>query len=111
MNNFKPKFSTPFMPMKRLCHECGLAYKSLEAEVTRAKAKGIEIVDIEGIKYSVLPGRLKLNKRTYVWNAEVFYFYWLLPLSQQTLNSDRPLQVRSGNTVFFKQPMLTERSN
>ena len=107
MTTYTPKFSAPFLDMEQLCKETGIAYKSLEAVITQRKAQGIEVVNIDNTKYSVIPGRLKLNKRTYIWNSQVFYQHWILPTSQQQINSDRPLQVQSGNTVYY----LNQRSN
>ena len=108
MTTYTPKFSAPFLNMEQLCKETGIAYKSLEAFVSNRKKQGIDVVNIDNIKYSVIPGRLKINYRTYIWNTQVFYEHWILPTSQQQINSDRPLQVKSGNTVYY---LNQKRSN
>ena len=93
-------FSQPFLPMKQLAKECGVSYKWLEREISIIKSTGVEVQLIEGVKYSVIPGRLKLTNRSYIWNPKIFYHYYYLPRTQDNV-TDRALQVRKSNTVMF----------
>jgi len=102
------QFSQPFLPMKQLAKELGVSYKWLEREISNVAKSGVKDVVIEGIKYSVMPGRLKLSNRSYTWNPNIFYTYWFLPRSQNLIDSDRPLQIRTGSTLIFKTNNLNK---
>ena len=93
-------FSQPFLPMKQLAKECGVSYKWLEREILVIKKTGVDVQIIEGVKYSVIPGRLKLTNQSYIWNHKVFYHYYFLPRTQDNV-AERPIQVKNSNTVMF----------
>ena len=101
-------FSQPFLPMKQLAKECGVSYKWLEREIHTIKKSGIQIQVIEGVKYSVIPGRLKLTNQSYIWNPKIFYHYYYLPRTQDNL-TERPIQVKNNNTVMFFNNSNKER--
>jgi hypothetical protein len=86
--------------MKQLAKECGVSYKWLEREINTIKKNGVDVQVIEGVKYSVIPGRLKLTNQSYIWNPKIFYHYYYLPRTQDNV-TDRPLQVRKSDTVIF----------
>ena len=93
-------FSQPFLPQKQLAKECGISSKWLEREISVIKKTGVDVQIIEGVKYSVIPGRLKLTNQSYIWNPKVFYHYYFLPRTQENV-TDNALQVRDRNTVMF----------
>jgi len=93
-------FSQPFLPQKQLAKECGISSKWLEREISVIKKTGVDVQIIEGVKYSVIPGRLKLTNQSYIWNPKVFYHYYFLPRTQENV-TDNALQVRDRNTVMY----------
>ena len=87
--------------MKQLCSELSIQYKTCERWIREEKEKGFTEFFIEGVKYSVVPGRIKIpGVRNYIWNANVFYLYYFLP---KINGLDKP-QLKDGELIFISQP-------
>lgn len=86
--------------MKELCSELSLQYKTLERFIKEEKEKGFDEFFIEGVKYSVVPGRIKIpGVRNYIWNANIFYLYYFLP----KINGVEKPQLKNGELIFIPQ--------
>jgi len=95
------KFKKTFLTMKELCSEFSLQYKTLERFIKEEKEKGFDEFFIEGVKYSVVPGRIKIpGVRNYIWNANIFYLYYFLP----KINGVEKPQLKNGELIFISQP-------
>jgi len=104
------KFKRPFLQMKEVCSELAVQYKTLERWIKEEKEKGFSEFFVEGVKYSVIPGRIKIpGVRNYIWNINVFYTYYFLP---KINGIEKP--VIQGNQLVFvdiNQQSLIQRSN
>ena len=97
------KFKKPYLTMKELCSELSLQYKTLERWIKEEKEKGFNEFFIEGVKYSVVPGRIKIpGVRNYIWNANVFHSYYFLPkingIEKPVLQGDQLIFVNINQT-------------
>lgn len=92
-----PIFKQTFQSMKGLSNDLSLGYKVLERWVHEEKMKGFDEFFIEGTKYSVIPGRIKIpGVRTYIWNCQIFYTYYFLP----KINGVTKPELVNGELVF-----------
>ena len=77
-----------------------LQYKTLERFIKEEKEKGFDEFFSECVKYSIVPGRIKIpGVRNYIWNANIFYLYYFLP----KINGVEKPQLKNGELIFIPQ--------